>query len=95
MAHIDPLLSTASVSRIAGPHQSTVATILRAVERGLFTSAQAELMIDRIRAHLTTPPIALPITAPVESLWSAADGFRATASGLVPDTLSDDPDRTL
>jgi hypothetical protein len=44
MAPIDPILSTAPVARIAGPHQSTVTTILRAVELGLFTAAQAELM---------------------------------------------------
>jgi hypothetical protein len=50
MAHIDPILSTAPVARIAGPRQSTVATIQRAVELGLFTSPQAELMIDRGRA---------------------------------------------
>lgn len=30
MAHIDPILSTTPVARIAGPHQNTVATILRA-----------------------------------------------------------------
>jgi hypothetical protein len=56
MAHIDPILSATPVARIAGPHQSTVATILRAVELGLFTAAQAELMIDRVRAHLTALP---------------------------------------
>jgi hypothetical protein len=59
MAHIDPSLSTAPVAGIAEPHQSTVATILRAVELGLFTAAQAELLIDRVRAHLT----ALPVTS--------------------------------
>lgn len=61
MTLVDPLRGTAPVARIAGPHQSTVATILRAVELGLFTAADADMMIDRIRAHL----IALPITAPV------------------------------
>ncbi len=59
MAHIDPSLSATPVAGIAEPHQSTVATILRAVELGLFTVAQAELMIDRVRAHLT----ALPVTS--------------------------------
>jgi len=87
MAHIDPILSTTPVARIAGPHQSTVTTILRAVELGLFTAAQAELMIDRVRAHLTALPIATPITGPIASLSSVADGVPATVSGLAPDTL--------
>jgi hypothetical protein len=75
MAHIDPILSTAPVARIAGPHQSTVATILRAVELGLFTAAQAELMIDRVRAHLTALPIAPLIPPPVASLSSVVAVF--------------------
>ena len=75
MARIDPLLSATQVARIAGPHQSTVTTILRAVELGLFTAAQAELMIDRVRAHLTALPIATPITLPL----SVADSVPAMA----------------
>lgn len=69
MTRIDPLPGTAPVARIAGPHQSTVATILRAVELGLFTATDADMMIDRVRAHLT----ALPITAPVAP---APEGMR-------------------
>ena len=91
MAHPDPILGTAPVARIAGPHQSTVATILRAVELGLFTAAQADLMIDRVRAHLT----ALPITGPITSPSSVADGLPATMSGLTPDTLLAGIDRTF
>jgi hypothetical protein len=91
MAHIDPILSTTPVARIAGPHQSTVATILRAAELGLFTAAQAELMIDRVRAHLT----ALPITGPIASPSSIADGLPATVSGLASDTLITGLDRTF
>lgn len=77
MTRIDPLLGAAPVARLAGPHQSTVATILRAVELGLFTAADAGMMIDRVRAHLTALPVtALPvesaITAPVASLSSAS-----------------------
>lgn len=72
MPRIDPLLGTAPLARIAGPHQSTVATILRAVELGLFTMADADMMIDRVRAHLTAPPIRSPIAAPVASLSSAS-----------------------
>lgn len=53
MAQIDPIPNTATFERIAEPHQSTVAAIVRAAERGLFTAAQAQIMIDRVRAHLT------------------------------------------
>ena len=63
MAQIDPILNTARFERIAEPHQSTVAAIVRAAELGLFTAAQAQIMIDRVRAHLT----ALPITGSVVS----------------------------
>jgi hypothetical protein len=72
MTRIDPLLGIAPVAKVAGPHQSTVATILRAVELGLFTAADADLMIDRVRAHLIALPITSPITAPVASLSSAS-----------------------
>ena len=64
MAQIDPIPDTACVERIAEPHQSTVAAIVRAAEMGLFTATQAQTMVDRIRAHLT----ALPITRPVVAL---------------------------
>lgn len=74
MTRIDPLPGTAPAARIAGPHQSTVATILRAVELGLFTTAQADMLIGRVRAHLTVLPIKSPITAPLASLSSVADG---------------------
>jgi hypothetical protein len=98
MAHIDPILSAAPVARIAGPHQSTVATILRAVELGLFTAAQADLMIDRVRAHLTALPVTSPIPpliSPPVALSSVADGVPATVSGLGSDTLLTGLDRTF
>lgn len=57
MAQIDAVPNTARFERIAEPHQSTVAAIVRAAERGLFTAAQAQIMIDRVRAHLTPRPI--------------------------------------
>jgi hypothetical protein len=63
MAHTDPIPTTAPVAGIAEPHQSTVAAILRAAEMGVFTSAQAELLIDRVRALLTAPPIEFPPSA--------------------------------
>ena len=83
MAHIEPL--PAPVTRIAGPHQSTVAAILRAVEMGLFTADQADTMIDRIRAHRTARPIALPLPA--------ADGVPGTGSGLTSGTRTHGPAR--
>jgi len=86
MAHTDPILSTAPVAGIAGPHQSTVATILRAVELGLFTAAQAELLIGRVRAHLNALPVVL--------LSSVQDGVPVTVSGHASDALNG-PDRTV
>lgn len=65
MAHIDPILGTAPVAGIAEPHQSTVAVILRAVGLGLFTAAEADLLIDRIRAHVTAVPVPVASAAAV------------------------------
>jgi hypothetical protein len=48
MAHVDGVVST-------GLQQITIAAIARAAGRGLFTAAEAELLIDRIHAHATTP----------------------------------------
>ncbi|WP_143467060.1 hypothetical protein [Lentzea kentuckyensis] len=53
MARLDQLPATAAVAGIAEPHQSTVASIQHAAGLGLFSAAEADLMIDRIRA-LTT-----------------------------------------
>ena len=91
MAHVDPAPNTTSVERIAEPHQSTVEAIVRAVDLGLFTAAQAQLMIERVRAHL----IALPITGPTVSPSFVADVFPATVSGPVPDARPDGADGTL
>jgi hypothetical protein len=43
---------------IAEPHRSAVTAILRAAQRGVFTSAEAQLFIDRFRTHSASP---LPI----------------------------------
>ena len=51
-----PILSTAPVTGIAEPHQSTAEGILRAVGQGLFTAAEAELLIDRIRSITPKSP---------------------------------------
>lgn len=59
MAHLHQLPATPPVAGIAEPHQSTVAAIQRAVGLGLFSAAEAELMISRIRALTTrdTPEV--------------------------------------
>ncbi|GAB3491448.1 hypothetical protein [Amycolatopsis cihanbeyliensis] len=40
---------------IADVHHSVVAAILRAAQRGVFTSAEAQLFIDRFRIPLESP----------------------------------------
>lgn len=64
MAPSLPVLRTTQVTGIAEPHQSTVTTILRAVQLGLFTEAQAQLLIDRVRAHVTPLPRSGGFSAP-------------------------------
>lgn len=49
MAHTDPILGLATVAGIAEPHQRTVDGILRAVRQGVFTAAEADMLIDRIQ----------------------------------------------
>lgn len=51
MAHVDPIPGAVPVAGIAEPHQLTVAAIMRAAGNGLFTVAEAELLIDRVRAY--------------------------------------------
>lgn len=83
MAHVDPILNTAPVSGIAEPHQSTVAGILGAVEQGLLSPAEGETLIDRVRTHVTTVPIAVPSASPL----SVDDGVPATVNGHASDTI--------
>ncbi|ONI90577.1 hypothetical protein ALI144C_02525 [Actinosynnema sp. ALI-1.44] len=52
MAHLK-LTSSGPFEDIAEAHQSCVATITRAAEQGLFTEAEAGLLIDRVRALST------------------------------------------
>jgi hypothetical protein len=42
---------------VADAHQSTVDAVLAAVEDGVVSAADAELMIDRVRTHATARPI--------------------------------------
>lgn len=71
MAQLDQLPATTAVAGIAGiadPHQSTVASIQRAVMSGLFSAAEAELMIDRIRALATRDTAEGPPDSPKETV---------------------------
>lgn len=53
MAHLDLGPTTPKSEGIAEPHQSKVADIRRAVELGPFSTAEADLIIGRIRAPTT------------------------------------------
>lgn len=83
MARLDLILSTAPVVGIPEPHRSTVAAILRATQQGLFTTAEAELLIDRIRTHVTTFPS------------STGDSLLAMGSKHMSGTLPVSPNRTI
>ncbi|HKS48967.1 MAG TPA: hypothetical protein VJT49_28440 [Amycolatopsis sp.] len=83
MAHLDLILTTAQVTGIAEPHRSTVAAILRATEQGLFSAAEAELMIDRVRTQVTTSPL------PTGGLPSTGSGQTSGAS------IQNSPDRAV
>lgn len=83
----NPILGTANIVGIAEPHQSTVAGILRAVGLGLFTAAEADIFIDRVRAHVTALPIELPL--------SIEDSPLVTVSERGSSILPHSPDRTV
>ncbi|GGM80624.1 hypothetical protein GCM10012275_59120 [Longimycelium tulufanense] len=51
IAHLHVTSVPVPIAGIAEPHQSTVEIILRAVWQGLFTMAEGELLIDRVRRH--------------------------------------------
>jgi gentisate 1,2-dioxygenase len=51
MAHPDLIPDTTPVLEIAEPHRSTVAAILYAAGQGLFTAAEADMLIDRVRTY--------------------------------------------
>jgi hypothetical protein len=79
VAHVDPILGTGPVVGVAVPHQSTVDGILRAARQGVFTAAEADVLIDRIRVHASVSPV--ESLASVEYSVPAAPGGHAT-SGL-------------
>lgn len=80
MAHLNPSPMTAPETGIAEPHETTVAAILRGVRLGLFTAADADLMIDRVRALATRLP---PLIG--DSYPSAGNGHAATPLPMSPD----------
>lgn len=55
MALHELIPNAAQSTLIVQPHRSAVMAILRSVQQGLFTAAEAELMIGRIRALATGP----------------------------------------
>jgi hypothetical protein len=59
---------TTPVAGIAEPHQSAVTAILCAALQGVFSAAEADLLIERIRARAT--PSASPITDGLDALNS-------------------------
>ena len=66
----------------AGTYPGTVEIILRATRLGLFTVAEARLLIDRARVHTTTPAM------------SIQDNNRAGVAGQTGSLLVS-PDRTV
>lgn len=56
MAHPDQGPITAPVAGVAEPHQSAVMAVLRAALQGVFSDAEADLLIERIRARATLSP---------------------------------------
>lgn len=83
MAQLDLSPATAPVTGIAEPHQNTVSVILRGVRLDLFTAAEADLMIDRVRALTTKSPS------------SAGDGYPFTGNGHAAGNLPSDPNGTV
>jgi len=59
MAHPDQSPNAAPVAGIAEPHRSAVSAVLRAVLQGVFSAAEADLLIERIRACATPSPSAI------------------------------------
>lgn len=57
MADPDLFPDTTPDLEIAEPHRSTVAAIRNAAGQGLFTAAEAEMLIDRVRTHVPTMPM--------------------------------------
>jgi hypothetical protein len=83
MAHLDLIPPAAPIVGIAEPHRSAVAAILLAAQQGLFTAAEADLLIDRVRTHVTTFPV------------SNGDGRSSMGGAFTSGSLPISPDRTV
>jgi hypothetical protein len=55
MAHTDFVLLPPDEG-VAGSRQGAIAMIVRAARLGLYTAAEARLLIDQVRARATTDP---------------------------------------
>jgi hypothetical protein len=74
MAHPDQGPNAAPVAGIAEPHQSAVTAVLRAALQGVFSAAEAALLIARIRAR------AIPSPSPVDDVLPLSDSPNRTLS---------------
>jgi hypothetical protein len=75
-------MTLVDIAGSAESHPSTVAIILRAARLGLFTDAEAGLLIDRVRPPASTPTL------------SIQDNNRAGLAGQAGN-LPGGPDRTV
>lgn len=75
-------MALVDVAESAGSYRGTVEIILRAARLGLFTAAEAGLLIDRVRPHTTRPLVSIQDSNP-------AGGIGKVGSLLIH------PDRTF
>jgi hypothetical protein len=83
MTHLDFTAHTAPDARIGELRQSTVAAILRAAQLGLFTEAEANSLINRVRTHVTTSPL------------PSRDSLPSMGNRQTSEVLSISPNRTV
>jgi hypothetical protein len=75
-------MALVDIAGSAGTYPGTVEIILRATRLGLFTAAEAQLLIDRVHPHTTTP------------ILSIQDGYPVGVAGQAGN-LPISPDRTV
>jgi hypothetical protein len=68
-----PSSSTAPVAGVAEPQQSTVTAVLRAALQGVFGEAEADRLIERIRAR------AIPSPSPIKDGFHPLDSPNRTS----------------
>jgi len=74
MAHPDQNPHAAPITEIAEPHQSAVTAVLLAALQGVFSAAEADLLIERIRAR------AIPSPSPIRDSLPSLNGPNRTLS---------------